>query len=114
MPAGPGESEVARQDASETIRVRRLIKEVGRHLTHVDPLRILHVLVDHRRSSGGRDHDWRFASLAARPAPQHLSARLFCFPAGHGWHDLGSRVFGQPCVDVVWGDFIGYDDVRDV
>ena len=35
MPAGPGESEVARQDASETIRVRRLIKEVGRHLTHV-------------------------------------------------------------------------------
>ncbi len=92
--SGPGESEVARQDASEAICERRPVKEVGRHLTHVDPLRIVHVLVDDRGSGGWRCNDWRAASAATWPAPQFLSAGILCLAVGHGLYDVGSRLFG--------------------
>ncbi len=92
----------------------RPVKEVGRHLTHVDPLRTVHVLVDDRCSGDWRRDDWRAASSATGPASQFLSAGILCLAVGDGLHDVGCRLFGQPCVDVVWGEFVGYDDVRDV
>ena len=94
-------------------RLRILERKLGDPV-HVDPFSALYFLVNHRHPDDQCCHDHGHPVVPARPRSGSLSARILRTHDGDGTRDGAGGELVERFVDDVWGNFVGYDGLRDI